>query len=405
MLRGRVRVALALCLALGLVALAALADMLLVRLGEAAAGQIGDPTASLGAQLANLRVQVRAAEAVLWLGTASVGALAVALAWLAMHLLVLRRVEAAARTAAAQGDDMPAVQGDELDKLSALLQAYRRQLADERAERSAQLEALGSMRDAADAIAEKLQQADRLALVGRVAMGMAHEIGGPLAIVVGYLERLHALEVAGAPADQRLRCVDQAQHAADRIHALLSDMAQPGLPQQRDVDRPCDLGAVTLRVAAQAEQHPRAKTLDIALDVSQPQHPADASASHMEQVLLNLVVNAADALKSGGQVRIGVRRDGDWQEATVDDNGPGIAAENRERVFDEFYSTKGGGEGQATKRSGWGLGLAVSRRIVGRYGGTLVAGDSPLGGARMTLRVPVPANLRKAARISGSEKI
>ncbi|MBM4342907.1 MAG: HAMP domain-containing histidine kinase, partial [Deltaproteobacteria bacterium] len=250
-------------------------------------------------------------------------------------------------------------------------------------------------------VAAQLQQADRLALVGRVAMGMAHEIGGPLAILGGYLERLEALQRADAPLDKRLHCIDQARHAADRIHALLSDLAQPGLPQARDVDRPCDLGAVVVRVVAQAEQHPRARVLDVAVDVADAQHAAEASASHMEQVLLNLLVNAADALRGPGKVAIAVRRQGDWQVVHVDDDGPGIDPDLRERVFDEFYSTKADQAAQASRRSGWGLGLAVSRRIVERYGGALHADASPLGGARFTLRVPVPGALRKAARQSG----
>ncbi len=400
-LRGRVRIAVAAAVALGLAALTALADVLLAGLGETAAAKLGDDTTEVAVHLAHLRTQTQAIEVVLWLGALALAALAIALGWSALHLLVLRRIEAAQRTAAENGELAAEGQGDELDALVEALAQYRRQLAGERADRSAQAEALGQLQGAADVVAAQLQQADRLALVGRVAMGLAHEIGGPLAILGGYLERLEALERADAPLDKRMHCIDQARHAADRIHALLSDLAAPGLPQTRELDRPCDLGAVVVRVAAQAEQHPRARTLQVQLDIAEAQHAADASASHMEQVLLNLLVNASDASRGPGKVAMSVRRQGDWQVVYVDDDGPGIEPALRERVFDEFYSTKAADGAQASRRSGWGLGLAVSRRIVERYGGGLRAEDSPLGGARFSLRVPVPGSLRKAARQSG----
>ncbi len=400
--RRRVRTAIAACIALALVALVALADMLVAQLGDQMIANLGDTALPLGVQAAHIRSQVRAAEVMLWLGAAAVGAFAIALSWAALQLALLRRLESAARTLAA-GEDALTHLGhwDEIDRLSAALAAYRRQLADERTDRADQMQALGVLRGAADAIAAQLQQSDRLALVGRVAMGMAHEIGSPLAIVVGFLDRLQALEQTDAPLDQRLRCIDQARHAADRIHALLSDMAQPGLPQPRDIDRPCDAAAVAVRVIGQCEQHPRARLMALELHASASQSPCDASASHLEQVLMNLVVNAADAVHGPGTVRISVLREGDWQVIHVDDDGPGIAPADRERVFDEFYSTKTQVGSDATRRSGWGLGLAVSRRIVGRYGGSLVADEAPGVGARMTVRLPVPGGLRNASRQSG----
>ncbi|MSQ85151.1 MAG: HAMP domain-containing histidine kinase [Myxococcales bacterium] len=407
-LRWRLRLVLAACIGLCLVALAAVSEMLIAQVGALAGRALGNPLLSAPILIEQLRAQVSAAQGLLWLAAAAVAVLTIALSWVAMQMVVLRRIEAASRDVVESGEAKPTAGHheldsgqDELDSLIATIAAYRGQLAADRGERAAQLETVGALQGAAEAIAAQLQQADRLALVGRVAMGMAHEIGGPLAIVVGFLERLETLERADAPLEQRMRCVDQARHAADRIHALLGDMAQPGLPLSRDVDRPCDLASVAVRVAAQAEQHPAAARLQIGVTAADQQHQCDASASHMEQVLLNLIVNAADALHGQGRVELTLQRQGDWQLAHVDDDGPGIALADRERIFDEFYSTKGQALGQATRRSGWGLGLAVSRRIVARYGGTLCATDGALGGARMTLSVPIPSPLRRAARQSG----
>lgn len=400
-LRWRLRGWTAIALLLSLALLAAAGDLLISSL----AAQVDQLGAATGADLAPLRGPFRLARGVLWLAAAAVALPGVALAWAALQGLVVAPLAQAAR---ALGGD-PQVQArrelDELARLSAALDDYRRALGQEQASRASQFEALQSLRGAADVAVEQLQQADRLALVGRVAMGVAHEIGSPLAIVSGYLERLTALERQGAPLEERQRCIDHASHACERIHALLSDFAAPGLPRARPADRPCDLAAVALRVIGQCEQHPRARQLHIELRCGAGQHPADASASHIEQVLTNLVVNAADALRKqpppgGGRVELALARQGDWQVLSVDDDGPGIDAAAFERVFDEFYSTKAT-PGDASRGSGWGLGLAVSRRIATSYGGTLTAGSSPLGGARMTLRLPVAAGQRQAARPTG----
>lgn len=401
-LRWRLRgwTATALVLSLGL--LAAAGDLLISSL----IAQV-DRAMALGPELGllPLREQFRLAQAVLWLAAAAVALPGVALAWVALQGLVVAPLEHAVR---ALGSD-PQVQAcrelDELGRLHAALEDYRRALGQEQASRASQLEALQSLRGAADAIAQQLQQADRLALVGRVAMGLAHEIGSPLAIVTGYLDRLAVLEGQGAPLADRQRCIDQASHACERIHALLSDFAEPGLPRARPADRPCDLAAVALRVIGQCEQHPRARQLSIDLHAAAGQHPADASASHIEQVLMNLVVNASDALRKrtppgGGRVLLSLERQGDWQVICVDDDGPGIDPAALERIFDEFYSTQELAA-DASRGSGWGLGLAVSRRIAAGYGGTLTAGQSPLGGARMTLKLPVAAGQRLAARPTG----
>lgn len=401
-LRWRLRGWMAMALVLSLILLAAAGDLLIGSLGAQA-----EALAQFGADSAveGLRAQFRLARAVLWLAAAAVAFPGVALAWVALQGQVVAPLEQAARGLAADPQAPQRGDLDEIARLKAGLDEYRRALGQEQAGRASQFEALQSLRDAAEAVAQQLQQADRLALVGRVAMGVAHEIGSPLAIVSGYLERLAALEGQGAPLAERQRCIDHASHACQRIHAILSDFAEPGLPRARPSDRPCDLAAVALRVIGQCDQHPRARQLRLELRTSSGQHPADASASHVEQVLMNLVVNAADALRkrgrdAAGRVDIALERQGDWQIVHVDDDGPGIEPEAFERIFDEFYSTKALAT-EASRGSGWGLGLAVSRRIATSYGGSLSAGASPLGGARMTLRLPVAAAQRQAARPTG----
>lgn len=382
-LRRRAWIVVLLTLATALVAAAAFAHALLLQIAEAGL-QPGT------AAIATLRGQLHGAEVALWLGFAAILALGVGLGLALLRLWLVGPVEQLARDAAA---DLPTGQIalPELERISAALHQLRRAQGRDQADLRAQLDAVGAMRDAAEAVLSRLQEADRLALVGRVALGVAHEVGGPLAIVAAALERLQAMDQEGATPDDRQRCIRHASTATERIHTILSDLSEPGRPRTRDADRPTDLLAVALRVLGLAETHPRCKRLQLGVDATEATHPIDASASHVEQVVLNLVLNAGDATGGEGRVHLAVSRDGDWQILHVDDDGPGIAAADRSRVFEPFFTTKG--------HAGWGLGLAVSRRIVESYGGMLDVAASPLQGARFTMRLPMPTHQRRGSRV------
>ncbi len=379
-LRRRAQWLLLLLLVVALGTLAAFASVLIGRLGRAAL--LADPEAAT-----QLAAQLQAAEIALWLGCAAVLALALALGVAALQLWLVRPIEALQRDIAQDSALEPiADAGDELGRIAAALAWYRRRLAKDQRDLASQLGAAGALRDAADNAQEQLAQSDRLALVGRLALGVAHEVGGPLAVAAGQLERLQVLETRGADLRERLHAIAQAEASLAQIHTILADLSQPGLPRTRDADRPCDLAAVALRVQGQAQAHPRCRGVAIALRASQPRHPADASASHVEQIVLNLVLNAADAMKGSGHVDLQVLQDGAWQVLRVDDDGPGVPAGDRERIFEPFFTTK--------DHAGWGLGLAVSRRIAQGYAGELSVGTGDLGGARFELRLPLPRKTR-----------
>lgn len=378
-LRRRAQWLLVLTLVPALGTLAALGSVLL---GQLAGGACADAEAS-----AAMSAQLKAAEIALWLGCAALLALALAAGLVALQLWFVGPTEALQRDLAQDSNlDVGPSASDPFGRISAALAEYRRRLAKDRLEIASGLGAADALRGAADDYQEQLAQSDRLALVGRLALGVAHEVGGPLAIAAGQLERLENLDGPEASAAERQAAVAQAQAAIGRIHTILSDLSQPGLPRTRDADRPSDLLAVVLRVQGQAEAHPRCRAVDIDLQADADRHPVDASASHIEQVVLNLVLNAADAMKGAGHIRMDLRRDGDRQVLCVQDDGPGVPEADRERIFEPFYTTK--------DHAGWGLGLSVSRRIVHGYGGTLSVGAGTTGGARFELGLPVPATQR-----------
>ena len=383
-----VAVAVLLTAALGTVA----ATVVLDRAVSVAVHGLASGTPSADA-VAGLQWERRAARWTLLLAAGATVLLVIGASVAALHLAVVSPLERAVR-AAATDPALPRPTGDDVQWLADAVQTYRRALQAEQVGAASRLHAARGLVEDGEVARVHLELSDRLALVGRVGMGIAHEVGGPLALLHASIEHLRNLERAGSDVATRLACLDQMEAATARIGTMLQDLSEPGLVRIRGEDRPCDALAVALRVEDLALRHPRGRTLDLAVVAAADQHPADTSASHLEQVLLNLILNAADATSRVGRVRVQVERAGPFLCLHVDDDGPGVPVELRERIFEELFTTKLSGPGTAPQ-TGWGLGLAVSRRTIEAYGGTLAVGVAPdLGGARFTVRVPVAAAQR-----------
>jgi two-component system sensor histidine kinase HupT/HoxJ len=118
-------------------------------------------------------------------------------------------------------------------------------------------------------------------------------------------------------------------------------------------------------------------------------------AGRLEQVLLNLFLNAGKAMRGAGRVRVAARRldgrDRGWIEVAIEDTGPGIDPEHLEHLFEPFFTTAAEGS------EGTGLGLAISRGIVTAHGGTIAAENRPEGGARFRIRLPTAGSGERAA--------
>ncbi len=213
---------------------------------------------------------------------------------------------------------------------------------------------------------ERLRVKDRMASLGTLAAGVAHEINNPLTYVLGNLDVIRrALEpTAGA---ELLTAFADVVHGLQQVNALIGDLrvfSHPGTTELTAVDLNHVLEA-TLRIAKGA-LHPRAVL------VHEPSElPAiSGNPSQVGQVVLNLVTNAIDAVESGteldNEIRIHTRHEGDRVILAVSDTGVGIPPELGERIFDPFVTSKVVGRGT-------GLGLAISRSIVVSLGGTIRA--------------------------------
>jgi signal transduction histidine kinase len=218
----------------------------------------------------------------------------------------------------------------------------------------------------------QLVQSEKLATVGRLAAGVAHELNNPLGVILGYVRLLRKRAQGGV--DEDLAVIEEETLRCKEIVEGLLDLSRP-LQAARD---PLDLRRVCADVI---ERFREAKVLDgVAVDL-EGEAVAEGHATRIRQVVANLVRNAAEAAGPGGHVSVRLgQRDGTAVLA-VHDSGPGLAERARERLFEPFFTTK---------ERGTGLGLAVSRAIARAHGGdvALASGGEEGSGATFTLTLP-----------------
>jgi len=231
---------------------------------------------------------------------------------------------------------------------------------------------------------ERLQSAlargDRLASVGTMAASVAHEINNPLTTVLGYAKLMLEDKSEDHPDRAKLELIaEEAERMKTIIGSLLDYSRAEAAPASAE---PADINGLLRRAAALMTHASERRGVTIELDLADNLRHAAGEAYALQQVFLNIVQNAIQAMPNGGAIRLASRADDDKAIlVTFDDDGPGVPVEDRERIFDPFYTTKAAG-------SGTGLGLAVCRHLLSRMGATLEVGDAPSGGARFQLRIP-----------------
>jgi signal transduction histidine kinase len=217
----------------------------------------------------------------------------------------------------------------------------------------------------------RLVESEKLAGIGRLAAGVAHEINNPLGVILGYAKLLRKKADAAAAGDLAV-IEDETLRAKEIVDGLL-DLSRP-LPAGAE---PVDLRALSDDVVSRLAE---ARLLDgVAVSVD-GRATAPGDPEKLRQVLVNLVRNAVEASGAGGRVALRLAEREGAAEVAVEDSGPGIPPERRTRLFEPFFTTK---------PRGTGLGLAVSRAIARAHGGDLEAEERGEGGARFALRLPL----------------
>ena len=225
-------------------------------------------------------------------------------------------------------------------------------------------------------IEEELFRATKHASVGRLAAGVAHEIGNPLASISSLVQELQTEQVSAFEKDS-LSTINQHVHRIARIVRNLGDFARL-YPRQKTPTELKDILENTLNLVRYDKNF---RKVEIRTDVQEtPLLKIDPD--QIQQVFLNLILNARDAMPDGGTLDIAVKQVDGRVEMQFADTGNGIDAEVKEKVFDPFFSTKG-----PTK--GTGLGLSICYSIIKDHGGTIDIDSEKGKGTRFTIRIPV----------------
>lgn len=219
-------------------------------------------------------------------------------------------------------------------------------------------------------VTQQLVESEKLAAVGQLAAGVAHEINNPMGIASLYVQQLLESGQLSATQEEKLRVVERHAERVGRITQGLLDFARARQYRRE----PFDVAEV-VRAAIEG-QKPRleAAQVEVFLDVGEGTLAIVGDGQQMQQVFENLLLNAVQAIGAKGSVWVEVGRDGEEIAVRVADSGPGIAREHIDHIFEPFFTTKDVGEGT-------GLGLAISYGTVKAHGGRMHAENGPEGGA------------------------
>jgi len=259
---------------------------------------------------------------------------------------------------------------DDFNSMIAALQASR-------AETAAHINSLEEANRALQQARDEVVRAEKLASVGHLAAGMAHEIGNPLAAVIGYLNLLKS-ELAD-PAQHDL--AERSLLEAGRIDRLVRDLLDYAAPAAAANEAFDPVAAVRDAVALLVNQGALegVRVIDRA--------PDQLAAVHMDrsrfvQVCVNLLLNARDAMPAGGEIILAAAQHGKELMLSLADSGAGIPAEGLQRIFEPFYTTKDPGKGR-------GLGLAVCQRLISEAGGRIEVQSTAGKGSTFSIYLPI----------------
>ncbi len=223
----------------------------------------------------------------------------------------------------------------------------------------------------------QLRKTARLAELGTLASGMAHEIGTPMNVILGRAELL----MRKAKDESTRRGLETIVMQVERITKIMNQLLSFAR-KRPSAQRPVDLGEIAGEVLDMLPENFQKNDIQVIKDYSSDLPHVLADPDHMSQVLFNLVLNACQVMPDGGTLTLTLGRRGNAVELGVKDTGPGIPDEYISKVFDPFFTTKAVGEGT-------GLGLTVVHGIIQEHNGSIRVENVPGQGAAFTISLPI----------------
>lgn len=229
---------------------------------------------------------------------------------------------------------------------------------------------------------EQLQISEKMASIGLLAAGVAHEVNTPLTGISSFTQML--LEGADAE-DPKTRLLEKIERQTFRAAKIVNGLLNLARPAQRETG-PIDVNAVVNDVLALLEHQLKLAHISVRKDLGSPPPIALGLEYKLQQVFLNLFLNARDAMPTGGWLSISTRRENGRAVVEIGDTGGGISTEHLSRIYDPFFTTKALGQGT-------GLGLSITYGIVQEHGGTIECASDEGQGTRFVLEFPLATSV------------
>ncbi len=269
------------------------------------------------------------------------------------------------------GSDEISALARSFNQMSASLDQSRRDLTEKN-------DALQRTNDELQQVQAQLIHSERLAAIGQLAAGISHEIDNPVGIIHGYAELLlDDCEEDDPSREDLISIIDECKRCK-RITGGLLGFARSGNSAREpvDLDRLCRETILSLS--------PQRLFKDVVIDYVRPESllVVNGDDDHLRQILVNLMLNAAQAMQGKGKLVVGLRREPEYAVVSITDNGPGVPENMREKIFEPFFSTK-------ERDEGTGLGLSLCRKLAIDHGGDLALDLSVRSGTSIQLRLPL----------------
>ncbi len=229
---------------------------------------------------------------------------------------------------------------------------------------------------------EQIKRADRLSAIGQLSASLAHEIRNPLASIDGAANLIESPQTSEEMRKGSLAVIHKEIQRLNRLLTNLLDFARPRKPEFQAVDPARLIDSIIGLAGHSAEQ----KGITIRKDVPASVPPFECDPEQMKQVILNLTINAVQAMPGPGEIVLSAHQRDSSVVIAVRDQGSGVDEENLDKIFNPFFTTKD---------TGTGLGLSVVYQIVTQHGGVVTPERNPAGG--MTFSVVIPLRQRRAS--------